>query len=98
MSEYDGTCGIVLDHLAEAFGPDSIPVSVFRATCEDARAVAQYDGGSPTVLSRREYRDAGVGSTELLNVRTGERETGTLRSLEARAGGAVRGDSGGGES
>lgn len=87
MTGFDGKFVIVLDHLADRYGPASLPVSVVRETREGNGEVGQYDGGPPTLVSLEDYTATPGGETRLVDVRTGEELPARLYRLEARADG-----------
>lgn len=83
MTGFDGKFVIVLDHLADRYGPASLPVSVIRETREGDGAVGQYDGGPPTLISLEDYTATRGGEARLVDVRTGEELPATLYRLTA---------------
>lgn len=87
MTGFDGKFVIVLDHLADRYGPASLPVSAVRDTRVGDGEVGQYDGGPPTLVSLDDYTATPGGEARLVDVRTGEELPATLYRLEARTDG-----------
>lgn len=87
MTGFDGKYVIVLDHLADRYGPTSLPVSVVRETREGDGEIEQYDGGPPALVSLDDYTATPDGEARLVDVRTGEELPARLYRLEARTDG-----------
>lgn len=87
MDDFHRRGVVMLDHLVERHDPHAWPVSVVRDSEAEARAVGQYPGGPPTLVSREEYAATPTASVSLLNVRTGETLPAHVYRMERRTGG-----------
>lgn len=86
MTELDGKFVVVMDHLADRHGPEVLPVSAVGDTRAEVKEVGQYDGGPPTLVPRDAYGAVHLGTTRLVDVRTGDELAATLYRLTASDG------------
>lgn len=72
MTGFDGKLVIVLDHLADRYGPGVLPVSAVHDGRGGIEGGGQFDGGPPTLVSLDDYDANPKGSTRLVDVRSGD--------------------------
>lgn len=72
MAALDGKFVVVLDHLADRYGPEILPISIVRDRWTEIADVGQYGGDPPTLVSLAGYRAEPRGTARLVDVRSGE--------------------------